>query len=253
MSRPGGKTIAIFALAFVIAALATVPASVLSRVAERASNGRVLLANASGTFWQGSGTPALRRQGGNFLVLQKLHWDIAILPFFTGKMSARLRWEGVEQEQPMTVVFSYGQVEVHKAVIPVPAAVLGELVPLLQPVQLSGNILIKSDQFTHSSNGDFGNAAANWTNAGSVLSVVSPLGNYQLSVTGNGKQLDLSLITVSGALLLEGKGNYSPNLGLKFKATARASSERKDGLNELLSNFGPESAPGVHTLSLVNK
>lgn len=253
MTRPGWKSVTLFVVAFMITLLATAPASVLSRVVERASNGQLLLANASGTIWQGSGTPAIRRQGGTLLVLEKLHWDISLLSIFTGKISARLRWEGVEQEQPMEMEFSYRQVEARGAVLPLPAAVLGELAPLLQPVQLSGNILIRSEQFTYSGNGIKGNAVADWTNAGSVLSAVNPLGNYQLSIAGNGRQLELSLTTVSGVLILEGKGSYAPDPGMKFQATARASGERKDSLGELLSNFGPETSPGVHTLSLMSR
>lgn len=253
MNRAGRRTLAIFLAAFILSLLATAPATLLSGVVESVSKGRVMLANANGTFWQGSATPAIRRKDGNLLALEKLHWDISVLPFFTGKISARLRWEGVEQEPPMVVVFSYGQLEARNAAIPLPAAVLGELSPLLQPAQLSGNILIKSEQLAYSSTGINGKVVADWMNAGSVLSAVSPLGSYQLSIAGNGKQLDVSLVTVSGALSLEGNGSYALETGLKFQATARASAERRDGLNELLSNFGPETAPGVHTLNLMSK
>lgn len=253
MSRLGWKSITIFLLAFMLALLVTAPATLLSGVVERTSNGQVVLANAIGTFWQGSASPAIRRKDGNLLALDKLHWDVSVLSFFTGKIGMRLRWEGMEQEPPMLLVFSYGQVEARHAAIPLPAVVLGELSPLLQPAQLSGNILIKSDQITYSGNGIQGKAVADWTNAGSVLSAINPLGSYKVNITGSGRQLDVSLTTESGALLLEGSGSYVPELGLKFQATARASSERSDGLKELLNNFGPESATGVHTLNLMSK
>jgi general secretion pathway protein N len=253
MRQIGWRAITVFVAAFILALLATAPATLLSGVVEGASNGRITLANTSGTFWQGSATPAIRRKDGNFLALEKLHWDVGLLSIFTGKISTGWRWEGIEQAQPMVVVFSVGQIEARNAVIPLPAAVLGELSPLLQPVQLSGNILIKSDQFVYSGNGINGKAVADWINAGSVLSAVNPLGSYQVSMAGNGRQLDASLVTVSGALLLEGNGSYAPDMGLRFQATARASPERRDGLNELLSNFGPETAPGVHTLNLMSK
>lgn len=253
MRKIGLKTFGIFVVAFVLALFAMAPATLLSGVVESASSGRLTLANASGTVWLGNATPAIRRKEGSLLALGKLHWDVALLSFFTGKISTGLRWEGIEQAQPMVVILSYGQVEARNAVIPLPAVVLGELSPLLQPAQLTGNILIKSEQFAYSGNGINGNAIADWMNAGSVLSAVNPLGSYQVSIAGRGRQLDVLLMTVSGALLLEGNGSYAPETGLKFQATARASSERSDGLKELLSNFGPESAPGVHTLNLMSK
>lgn len=253
MRKIGWRAFTIFVFAFIISLLVTAPATLLSRVVESASKGRFLLANASGNFWQGSATPAIRRDSGNLLALEKLHWDIAVLPLFTGKINTRLRWESVEQVQPMTVILSYGQVEVRNAWVPLPASVLGDLTPMLQPAQLSGNILIKSDQFSYSANGINGSAAADWMNAGSVLSAVKPLGSYQLGISGNGQQLELSLKTIAGALVLEGNGSFAQNGGLKFQATARASAESKEGLNELLNNFGPESAPGVHRLNLMSK
>ena len=196
MSRVNRRSIAFFLAAFIPALLVTAPATLLSRVVESASNGRVVLANASGTIWQGSATPAIRRKDENLFALGQMHWDVSLLSFFTGKISADLRWEGVEQEPPTAVVFSYGQIEVFHASFPLPAAVLGELSPLLQPVQLSGNILIKSDQFSYSGNGIHGKAVADWTNAGSVISAGYPLGNYQFSMAGNGRHLEVSLITV---------------------------------------------------------
>ena len=84
-----------------------------------------------------------------------------------------------------------------------------------------------------------------------MLSAVNPLGSYRINLTGAGERLDASLTTISGPLLLEGKGGFSRNQGLKFQATARAEENSKGSLDELLNNFGPESAPGVHTLNLM--
>jgi hypothetical protein len=193
----------------------------------------------------------LRQRSGDLLAMEKLHWDIAFWPLFTGKIITRLNWDNVEQSQPMLVTVTYNQIELRNAVLPVQAAVLGELTPVLQPVQLSGKIQIKSELLTLSKLGVNGSAVADWLNAGSVLSAVNPLGSYRINLTGAGEKLDVTLVTVSGALLLEGKGSFTLNHGLNFQVTARASAESKGSLDELLNNFGPESSPGVHTLNLM--
>jgi len=106
------------------------------------------------------------------------------------------------------------------------AGILGELTPLLQPVQLSGNadykrsIHVVEDRYQTQRGGD-------WTNAGSVLSTVNPLGSYRINLAGAGERLDVTLITTAGVLLLDGKGSFSLNQGLKFQATARAAAEAR--------------------------
>lgn len=251
MKKIGWRAFALFAIAFIITLLVTAPATLLASMVEAGSNGQLVLANASGTVWQGSAKPAIRQRTGNLLALEQLHWDISWLPLFTGKIITRLRWDNVEQVLPMVATISLSQIELRNAVLPLQAAILAELTPMLQPVQLSGKMQIKSDLFTFSKSGINGNAIADWTNAGSVLSSVNPLGSYRINLAGAGERLDVTLITTSGVLLLDGKGSFTRGQGLKFQATARAAAESKGSLDELLSNFGPETAPGVHSINLM--
>jgi general secretion pathway protein N len=251
MKKIGWQAFSLFALAFIITLIVKAPATLLARVVEGRSNGQFALANATGTVWQGSATPAIRQHAGNFLALDKLHWDIELLPLFTGKIITRLRWDNVAQGLPMVATVSLNQIELRNAILPLRAEILGELLPMLQPVQLSGKMQIKSEQFTFSKSGINGSAIADWTNAGSVLSSVNPLGSYRINLAGAGERLDITLVTTSGALLLDGHGSFTQNQGLKFQAAARATADSKGSLDELLSNFGPESAPGVHSINLM--
>jgi general secretion pathway protein N len=251
MGKISKRSIALFILVFAGMLIVTAPATLLSRVVESASNGQFVLANATGTVWSGSASPALRQHSGSLMALEKLHWNISILPLFTGKLVTELKWDNVEQSQPMLVTASFAQVELRNAIIPLQAGVLGELAPMLQPAQLSGQMQIKGDLFTLAKSGINGDAVADWLNAGSVLSAVNPLGSYRLNLKGAGERLDVSLMTLSGALILEGNGSFSRSQGVKFQATARASESSKDSLRELLNNFGPETSPGVRTLNIM--
>ena len=250
MKKIGVRTIVLFIFVFLITLIVTAPAGLLGKVVESASKGQFVLANAAGTVWRGSAIPAIKQRSGDLLAMEKLHWDIEFWPMFTGKLITRLRWDNVEQSQPMLVTASLKQVELRNAVLPLQAAVLGELTPMLKPVQLSGKMQLRSELLTLTAKGVNGNAVAEWLNAGSVLSAVNPLGNYRINLIGAGDKFDVTLITTSGALLLDGNGSFTLNQGLKFQVTARASADSKGRLSELLNNFGPESAPGVHTLNL---
>jgi general secretion pathway protein N len=251
MKKIGWQAISLFVIAFVAMLFATAPATLLAKLVEGASSGQLLLANAAGTVWQGGARPALRQRNGSLLALEKLHWDIALLPLLAGKIIIRLDWDNVLQTQPMIATISFKQIELRNAVIPLQAAVLGGLLPVLQPVQLSGQMQIRSEQFTFSRQGLNGNAVVDWLNAGSVMSSVNPLGSYRINLAGTGENLEVSLMTVSGALLLEGSGRFTPSRGLNFQLTARAAADSKGKLDELINNFGPETAPGIHTLKLM--
>ena len=251
MKKLGWKIYFLFAIAFFVTLIVTAPATLLASVVEGLSKGQFVMANATGTVWQGSAKPAIRQRSGSLLAMEKLSWDIAILPMFTGKLVIQLRWDNVEQTQPMVATLSFSRIELHHALLPLNASFLGEVSPMLKPVQLSGQMQISSPEFTLTREGMTGNAVAEWTNAGSVLSAVKPLGHYRIDLVGAGTRLDLVLKTNSGVLLLEGNGSFTPEQGLKFQGTARAAAESKGGLDELLNNFGPESSPGVRTLSLM--
>ncbi|MGV8934338.1 MAG: type II secretion system protein N [Gallionellaceae bacterium] len=252
MKKIGWKLYVLFACAFLLVLMITAPATVLSGIVESASKGQFVLANATGTIWRGSAAPAIRQHSGSFQVLQRLNWDISIMPIFTGKLIIRLRWDNTTQAEPMVVTVTYKQIELRNALLPLNASLLAELSPMLKPVQLSGQMQINSPLFTFSRMGMSGKAVAEWTNAGSILSSIKPLGQYRIDLAGAGSRLDFTLSTSSGVLLLDGKGSFAPEQGLRFNGTARAANEGKSGLDELLNNFGPESAPGVHTLNLMH-
>jgi len=250
-SKIGWQALLLFFITLITTLLVTAPATLLAKLVEKSSNGQFVLANVSGSVWHGVAAPAIRQRGGALLVLEKLHWNIDILPLFSGKMAVQFQWDNLTQTLPMEVMFSFGKIELRNAVVPLQAMVIGELMPMLQPAQLSGQLQIRSENFIFTKAGINGNAVAEWVNAGSVLSAVNPLGSYNIKLAGAGERVDISLATISGTLLLEGSGSFKLDQGLKFQATARAAADSKGSINELLNNLGPETAPGVHTLNLM--
>jgi general secretion pathway protein N len=250
MKKIGWKIFAIFVITFIVMLIVTAPAALYGKVAEVSSNGQITLANTSGTVWQGSATPAIRQRTGNYLVLERLNWDVSLLPLFTGKIMTRFRWDNWEQAPPMLAIFSLNSIELKNVLLPLHVGILSEFLPLLQPVQLSGQLQIKSDNLVVTKQGVSGNAVADWINAGSVLSAVRPLGHYKMTLSSVGEKINISLETMSGILQLNGSGVYARNSGATFQVTARSAAANSGGIDELLSNFGPESAPGVHTLNL---
>ncbi|HQS76170.1 MAG TPA: type II secretion system protein N, partial [Gallionellaceae bacterium] len=251
MRKTGWRAWVLLLLAFLVTLVVMAPATLLAKIVEEGSEGKFVLANATGTMWRGSAIPAIRQLTGGLFVLEKLHWDMSMLPLLRGKASIEFRWDNIEQIQPVLATVSYGRIELRNVIVPLHAGILGELSPLLRPVQLSGKMQISSESFTISKQGMSGTVVADWMNAGSVLSSVNPLGSYRINVVAAGERLDATLATTAGVLMLEGRGNFTLGRGLNFKGTARASEDSRGSLNELLGNLGPESSPGVHTFNLM--
>lgn len=250
MKKLSKRTFAFFAFAYLVTLLVTAPASLLDNYLQHVSQGRMIMANTSGTIWNGSATPALRQQENRFIGLPPLRWDIAVLPLFTGIIKARLQWSDQPLAPAMDAIISPSRFELHHALIRLPALALSGVSPILKPARFGGQFQIQSEQLIFSKRGIDGSAVADWQQASSALSSIAPLGNYRLALSGAGDRINIGLTTVSGILLLEGKGNWLAGRGLEFHGRAQASAGNHDNLTELLHHLGPEESPGVHGFNI---
>lgn len=249
--RPVGKRVLVlFFITFLLTLLITAPAALLDKWLQSVTNGRLLLANSSGTLWHGAATPAARQQHGELIVLHPMHWDIAIAPLFTGKIKARVQWDDLPPSAAMQATIAFGQLELQNVLFRLPAQVLEEISPILKPAQFRGQFQVQSDNLAYSGNGLNGNAVVDWNQASSALSSVVPLGNYRLTLAAAENRIRVNLTTTSGALLLQGQGNLSTNQGLEFQGTAQAAEGKYDRLKALLHHLGPEVTSGVHSFRL---
>lgn len=246
----GNCTFALFALAYLLTILITAPASLLGRCLHYASQGHLALANTSGTVWNGSATPALRTKEGLLVALPLLHWQIVVPSLFTGKIQARLQWDGQPPASATEAIISFNQIELRHALLQLPARVLGEATPMLKPAQLRGQLYVQGERFIFSKRGIDGTATVDWQQASSALSNIAPLGNYHLAVNATGDRINIRLSTTSGILLLKGDGNWLAGRGVEFHGKAQASSENHESLTELLHHLGPEISPGLHSFNL---
>src|SRR5690606_38497288 len=84
-----------------------------------------------------------------------------------------------------------------------------------------------------------------WTDAGSALSLVRPLGDYRVHLEGADGAATVSIATLTGALRIEGQGSYSPRAGVQFAGRAApapdAPAATVSGLQALLSAIGRRS------------
>ncbi|MFA6971750.1 MAG: type II secretion system protein N [Gallionella sp.] len=245
------RYLTLFAAAYFLGLLIiTAPASLLDQVTRRISHERLSLANSQGTIWHGSATPILLTDKDSTIALHTLHWNIRPQAWLLGKLKAELDWDNPESVTPMELTLTRDSIILTHVLLPLPAQVISELSPYLKPAQFSGNLTFESPQLAYTDHHLQGKATATWNQAGSAMSAVHPLGDYQINIVAVQDSLRATLSTQSGALLLDGQGNWSPQQGFHFNGTARATAAAQPMLSELLHHLGPETAPDIYKISL---
>jgi general secretion pathway protein N len=97
-----------------------------------------------------------------------------------------------------------------------------------------------------------GAATLQWRAAGSALTPVSPLGDYEVRFSAAGPAVHAALSTLEGPLQLDGKGTWSHGARPKFAATARVPAAQQEQLAPLLRLIAVERGAGRFEISSDN-
>ncbi|MGE0073415.1 MAG: type II secretion system protein N [Thiomonas sp.] len=231
------------------------PASWLSAAVWAASGQHVLLAQAQGTWRDGSALLVLEGGAGSrgaTVLPGTLRWTVRLGGLWRGRLLARVDWPAVSP-QPLAVDVQLGWSQTAVSFRPagaaadaawqgaLPLSVLDGLGTPWNTVALRGQA-----QFTlrgvhlESVAGRLrlsGSAQIDLPDVASRLSVVAPIGSYTLTVTGRGAQAQVELRSDKGPLLLQGKGVWNGQ-ALQFAGTGRAAPGSEAAMANLLSLLG---------------
>jgi general secretion pathway protein N len=234
--------------AYALALIATAPATLVDAVLQGASHGRLRLAEAQGTLWSGSGQIEIRDTGGRTGVAKSLAWRVVPEPLLRGHLVCEVELDQSARRFPVTI--SLSRIELANADISLPAAVLGLGVPKLAPLGLTGDVLIHVASLSIARDAMEGNATLQWRAAGSTLTPVSPLGDYEVRLDGEGMTVHAFLRTIEGPLQLDGKGSWTHGDNPAFLAMARVAPQHERQLAPLLRLIAVERGEGRFELQL---
>jgi general secretion pathway protein N len=246
----------IWAAAALLAVLATLiwfaPAVMVDVALERATAGRLRLANASGTFWDGKGRIVLadvladvstsNEFVGDRTVVQglvlpgELTWSIRRLPILLGMIDASLRIDGMAA--PLRLSGSFNELRLSAGSLNLASMELSKLGSPWNTIRPSALIGLRWNDLTIRSGLFNGKMTIELRDASSVLTPVQPLGSYQIEVSGNGQQAVLNLSTLKGPLNLTGTGSWSDRGGLRFLAQASPDPAERERLQSFLALVG---------------
>jgi general secretion pathway protein N len=234
--------------AYVTCLLAFAPATLLDAVADRGSGGRLRIAEAQGTLWTGNGQLEFRdvtRSGG---VGRRLSWRFQPQSLLRGQLLFEVDVADAPKSFPLKI--SLSGIEISDAELAFPAAVLGLAVPSVAVIEPTGDLLIHVSRLSVAGNKLAGNVTVHWQSAGSSLTPVSPLGDYELTMESDSRGVNASLRTLKGPLHLSGKGSSRRESPFAFTVSARVDPQQQAQLTPFLRLIAVERQPGNFELQI---
>lgn len=242
----------------ILGVVAFAPASWLASSVASWSGGKLLLADAQGTVWQGHAVAVLTGGVGSR--------DARALP---GRLNWTLRWRDggvrvvLQQDcclpQPMALQLrpSWGRARVEIGLVTPanpkgwqasgtlgqwPAAWLSGLGTPWNTLQLGGVLRVSANSLAFEFAGGrmrvSGQADLWLDNVSSRLTTLDQLGSYHMGLQADPQgQVQMSLRTVEGSLQLSGQGALTPS-GSYFRGEAQASETERGALDNLLNIIG---------------
>ena len=233
---------------YVLALLLTAPATLIDASLATASAGRVRLVQARGTLWSGSGQLEVRDANERSAIAQSISWRLRPAYLLLAKLRYEFALARAQRYFPVTL--SPARIEIADADVDLPAAALGIAVPKLAPLELTGELQLHIARLALARTSVQGNATLLWRGAGSAFTPVSPLGDYELRLDGDGRLVKATLRTLQGPLQLEGSGSWSAGRNPEFRGEARVAPQQMQQLAPLLRMISVERGEGRFELQL---
>lgn len=233
---------------YALALIATAPATLVDAGLQHASDGRLRLAEAKGTLWSGTGLLEVRDKTGQNGIAKNFAWRIVPQSLLRGHLVYEIGLGQATRRFPVTI--SLSRIELTNADISLPAAALGLAVPKLAPLELSGEVQLHIARLSIERSAMRGNATLQWRDAGSGLSPVSPLGDYELRIGSEGALLRTTLRTLQGPLQLDGGGSWMIGARPALSITARVLPAQRQLLAPLLRLIAVERSDGSFDMPL---
>jgi len=235
-------------VAAVLTMAAFAPASFVDYALSRASLGRARLADAEGSVWHGAGRLVLLdsasdvdvRLAAGMTLPGRIRWQLQALPLVVGLAEASVSVDGMPQAVRISADLS--ELRVGAGSLELPAMDLSGLGSPWNTIRPVAAVALRWDSLTLRSGVLDGKLSVELRDTASAMTQVRPLGSYRIDVVGSGRELALSLVTLTGALQLQGNGRWDLRGGVSFTAQAWADGPQRAQLQSLLGLIGRREA-----------
>jgi general secretion pathway protein N len=152
---------------------------------------------------------------------------------------------------PVTVEATLRGANVSAGAIAVPASLLVGLGAPFNTLDLDGKVRLAWSPWRVFGTDAFGRLTVSLADMSSRVSLVKPLGTYEVVLQAQGASSTLALSTQKGPLMLDGHGTFS-RAAASFQGTASAAPDQRDNLAGLLNLLGRPVSPGTVALTFMH-
>lgn len=214
----------LFLALLLLAAISQWPAATLASLLERASNDRWRLTSPSGSIWHGAGMLLARADKNTpWRNIQNITWQIRPAELLRGRLVADISPE----QGRLRLSAGISGLQAENVELRLPASAIAPLLPgALSRYRWQGMLRADGERFDCNWAGSDcqGRLEVFWREAslGEIPGIV--LGDYHITLTGQGPATQIELQTLRGQLQIDGKGELTAADGLHFSGLASAPS-----------------------------
>lgn len=246
----GTLAAAIGAVLLIAVLVVTAPAALLDSRISAASGGRMRLANATGTLWNGSGELVAPAAGTR----QSLHWRLDPWPLLRGEIRAQIG-SGSEGALNSTLVYGRDRFELKSLDFSIPVESLLRAATAAKIAQsFGGNLSVHVDHLLQLADTLDAQLSLQWDNAsvpGPRLDTRIALGAVRVDLSGRGAELSGPVRNSGGEVSIDGELSLAAAGAAKLDATLRprgATRERSEMVAAALSTLGASDGQGGYRL-----
>jgi general secretion pathway protein N len=230
----------------------TAPATLIDGRLEAATAGRVRLADATGTLWNGAGTLRVQPSGGRVGIA----WRVAAMPLLWGEVRGALV-SSDDASPKASFALSRNSLDLRDVVVSVPAEALLRAFGAPALVSAGGSVSLRSPSLVKSDDAIVGQVALRWDDA--LLSVPGTglriaLGEVHYDGASQDGRLTGALANSGGEVEITGTAGIAANGAARVNATVRPragiDAQRAAAIAAALGLLGRPSGDGAFTFVL---
>jgi general secretion pathway protein N len=240
----------VFCLLFGIFLVVTAPATWLAWGVARGSRGVVNLNAPTGGLWQGSAALVIHDAASPPRGLGQLSWNVQAGWLLLGRAQVELRLVGSSIDMHGLVSATYNSLYLDDVSADIGASYASALYPPAALFSPEGRVTLRAPAVRIQQGSVTGRVELTWLDAAASLTSGKVLGDYRLTLDGQGQSVPVKIDTLKGKLKLDGQGVWQPGTGHIQLSGNAAPQEQPSDMDGLLQLLGPDLGGGRRVWSI---